>query len=360
MTRSGWLGGALLGLGLFALGAPLWAREWAWAGQAALRAKAQRLAAAVGASTRTRPSPPQAAPRLPAPPAGTVVADLSIPVLDVRAAVVAGTDPLALSTAPGWVSTSALPGEDGTAVIAAHNATFFRHLDRLRPGDRIDVVTQQGRFVFAVDRARIVRAGTPLVNSRRPTLALVACYPLDALYLTPWRYVVDAHLVQSDLAATVLQPPARSWPYVAAVPAAIAQRYNLWLSGNNLPMGTLTYQGPATPAAFRFEGTDLPYDVVAEALRLFFAARDVAALADAADWARMTAGPVPLPVFWGHSLVVLGRADVRITLDATGHPQKVDLVLQDAHWGTGSAPALDFRVAIEGNLLKIASVTPAT
>lgn len=357
MTRTRWLGGALLGLGLFALGAPLWARGWAWASQATLAAQARRLAATAAGVAPIRRAVPQAAPALPPPPSGTVVADLSIPALAVHAAVVAGTDPFALSTAPGWVSTTALPGEDGTAVIAAHNATFFRHLDRLRPGQSIEVATGQGRFVFAVDGARIVRAGTPLANTTRPTLALVACYPLDALYLTPWRYVVTARLVRSDLVATALRPPAASWPYVAAVPASIARRYNLWLSGNNLPMGTLSYQGPDTPAAFRFEGTDLPYDVVAETLRLFFAVRDVAATADRTDWVRMTTGPVPLPPYWGHTLTVLGPADVRITLDGTGRPRAVDLLLHDAHWGTGSASSLDFRVVVTDGRLKLASLT---
>ncbi|MCL8209329.1 MAG: class D sortase [Actinomycetia bacterium] len=353
------LGGALLGLGLFALGAPLWARGWTWAQQARLAVAARPLAAVRTTVERARPGLPAAAPLLPPPPSGTVVAQLSIPSLFVDAAVVAGTDPFALSTAPGWVRTTALPGENGTAVIAAHNATFFRHLDRLRPGQRIAVTTRQGRFVFAVVGARVVRAGTPLVNSRRPTLALVACYPLDALYLTPWRYVVTARLVQSELMAAVLKPPAASWPYVAAVPAALARRYDLWLSGNRLPMGTLTYRGPRTPAAFRFEGTDLPYDVVAEALRLFFAVRDAAATSDTADYARMTAGQVPLPPFWGHPLSVVGGADVAITLDAAGRPTAVDVVLHEARWGTGRAARVDFRVAVEGTALRVAAITPA-
>jgi sortase A len=350
------VGGVFLGVGLLALGAPLWVRALAWTEQQRLQAVAPALPAPV--AKPTGPGAPAAAPLTPPPPAGSVVAALQIPALGLQAAVVAGTDPFALATAPGWVNTTALPGQDGTAVIAAHNATFFRHLNHLQPGQTVSVTTRQGRFLFRVEKARVVRAGQPIRNTRRPSLALVACWPLDALYLTPWRYVVTARLVRSQLSPQWLPPASPAWPYQAAVPAAIADHHNLTLAANDLAMGTLDYQAPPTAAVWAFESSALPYDLVAETLRLFFAARYAAAARDVADYRRMTVGPGPLPPFWGQFPTVRGAADVTIVLSPGGRPQAVRLRLSDVSWGTVRNARLAFLVTVAGHTLRIAGVSP--
>lgn len=116
-------------------------------------------------------------------PPGTPVALLRIPRLGLREVVVEGTTAAELRRGPGHYRGTPLPGEPGNAAIAARRATFggpFADLDRLRRGDRIEVVTQGGRFTYLVDRpARRVRSGDPdpLVNTPTDHLTLVTSTP---------------------------------------------------------------------------------------------------------------------------------------------------------------------------------------
>lgn len=114
---------------------------------------------------------------------GQAVARLRIPRLGLDAVVVRGTAPDDLRRAPGLLDAAALPGERGTAAIAGHRTTYgapFRHIDRLRRGDRISVAMPYGTFRYAVEGTRIVDPGDVgvlrAVGHRR--LVLSACHPV--------------------------------------------------------------------------------------------------------------------------------------------------------------------------------------
>jgi len=347
-SRIGW---GLVGLGALALSAPLWPPVIAHAGQAALQHQATL------AAPRRRPGRWElvAAPETPTPPAGAPVARLDIPALSVNAVVVAGSTDWNLIYAPTWVMSTALPGQAGTAVIAAHNMTFFRHLNRLKPGDVIWVTTPEGLFRYAVTRAAVVAAGRPVLNTARPSLVLEACYPLDALYLTPYRYLVFARLTASRLQPEDIPPPSTAWPYQAAVPAVIAQHYSLVLSAHHLLMGTLTYLAPPTAAVDRFEASSLPYDVAAETLSLYFAARIASVTDNVVAYRAMTLPGVSLPPFWGALPRVDGRANLTLELTATGQPVGAQLTVTAVTWSSGRVvPSLTMTAAVVGTRLLVA------
>jgi sortase A len=114
---------------------------------------------------------------------GDALARLRIPRLALDAVVVRGTRPGDLRHAPGLFDAARLPGERGTALIAGHRTTYgapFRHIDRLRRGDRLTVAMPYGTFRYAVEGTRIVdpadlRALRTVGHSR---LVLSACHPL--------------------------------------------------------------------------------------------------------------------------------------------------------------------------------------
>jgi sortase A len=114
---------------------------------------------------------------------GAAVARLRIPRIGLDEVVVRGTRPDDLERAPGLLDTTALPGERGTVAIAGHRTTYgapFRHLDRLRRGDRLTVAMPYATLRYAVEDARIVDAGdvSVLRTVGHPRLVLTACHPL--------------------------------------------------------------------------------------------------------------------------------------------------------------------------------------
>jgi sortase A len=120
-----------------------------------------------------------------------------IPRLGLRSVVVQGTSRRDLARGPGHYRITSLPGLGGTVAIAGHRTTYlrpFRHIDRLRVGDRIRVEMPYGTFTYVVYGHRIVDDRDWSIIRRRPweKLVLSACHPL---YSASHRYVVFARLV---------------------------------------------------------------------------------------------------------------------------------------------------------------------
>lgn len=106
----------------------------------------------------------------------------------------------ALAFAPSHIPQTAIPGRPGLSVIAAHKNTHFAFLKQVKPGDIITVESVGGQASrFKVTDAQVVdkdASGLTPAKSGAPRLALVTCYPFNALsYGGPLRYVVYADAV---------------------------------------------------------------------------------------------------------------------------------------------------------------------
>lgn len=156
--------------------------------------------AAVSTEPRDVPSEPEPAqPTAQTPPAAKrassapdLLGVLHIPALALQAPIVEGTEEAQISVAVGRFTGSAKLGTSGTALLAAHNATWFRRLDQLQRGDTVQVSTADGTFSYAVTGARIVHVDEGVTAMNGPGLVLESCYPLDALRQTEYRYLVYA------------------------------------------------------------------------------------------------------------------------------------------------------------------------
>lgn len=129
---------------------------------------------------------------------GDAIGRIELPTLGRRYFVVEGTDTADLRTGPGHYSDTPMPGEHGTVGIAGHRTTHgapFRTIDRLRKGDRIIVDMTYGRFVYRVEKSRIVQPTETSVKRRvgYDRLILSACHPL---YSAAERIVVFARFVR--------------------------------------------------------------------------------------------------------------------------------------------------------------------
>jgi sortase A len=112
--------------------------------------------------------------------------------------VLAGASGRGLAFAPGLLDGSALPGEPGVAVIAAHRDTQFRGLARVALGDRFEIERTDGaRFDYVVSSIDVLdtRTHSLRLDASESIVALVTCYPFDALLPGgPLRYVVTGEL----------------------------------------------------------------------------------------------------------------------------------------------------------------------
>lgn len=128
--------------------------------------------------------------------AGGSLGRIAIPRMHADFVFVAGTDPNSLREGPGHYLQTALPGQPGTVGLAGHRTTYlapFRHLDDLRPGDRIVLAMPYGRFIYVVRGTRITTPENTsvLARIRQPQLVLTACHPL---FSAAERIVVTARL----------------------------------------------------------------------------------------------------------------------------------------------------------------------
>lgn len=95
--------------------------------------------------------------------------------------------------AAGWHKNSVVPGEPGNVVMSGHNnilGSVFRELDRLKPGDAIEVYSGGAQHDYVVDEVLIVPEKYASLQQRKANaryiqtfeddrLTLVSCWPRD-------------------------------------------------------------------------------------------------------------------------------------------------------------------------------------
>ncbi|MGH3717888.1 MAG: class E sortase [Pseudonocardiaceae bacterium] len=137
--------------------------------------------------------------------AGTPVALLEIPSLNLREVVVEGTSSGTLMSGPGHRRDTPFPGQVGTSVIAGRRATYgapFRSIGQLRAGDRVMVATGQGKNSFVVLGVR--HEGDPVPPALTRGQSRLTLVTADGPPLRPR----DALRVDADLLSAAQPLPA--------------------------------------------------------------------------------------------------------------------------------------------------------
>jgi sortase A len=131
---------------------------------------------------------------------GDAIARIQIPAIGVDEFVVEGTDRDNLRKGPGHYPSTPLPGARGTVAIAGHRTTYgapFRRIDDLKGGERVALDMPGGRYLYSVERTRIVDPTelSVLRKVRHDRLVLSACHPL---YSAAQRIVTFARYVRRE------------------------------------------------------------------------------------------------------------------------------------------------------------------
>lgn len=152
---------------------------------------------------------PNYPPAIPAPearvPEGGLFGKVEIPRLHFSAVVFQGTESSVLDHGVGHLDGSAMPGEVGNVVLAAHRDTFFRNLRDVRRGDVIKVSTESGQRTYEVASTEVVDpTQTDVADATpNPTLTLITCYPFYYVGNARKRFIVRAR----DMQAKTIQQP---------------------------------------------------------------------------------------------------------------------------------------------------------
>ena len=139
-------------------------------------------------------------------PEGAPAGVLTVPAIGLTQVIVEGTTATDLLKGPGLMPGTARPGSLGNSVIAGHRTIAgspFARLHQLKPGNRIIVVTSQGRYDYRVLTVGTTHPGQrdPTSPSRRPRLTLVTSNPsgigrlyvVAALRTAPNRLPIPRH-----------------------------------------------------------------------------------------------------------------------------------------------------------------------
>jgi sortase A len=135
---------------------------------------------------------------------GQAYAIVRIPSIGVNEVVIEGTAVEDLKAGPGHYEGTADPWDpDGRVGIAGHRTTYgapFWDLNKVRPGQRIRLVTEQGTYDYVVRGSRDVlpTAKSVLQQTRKPSLVLTTCTPR---FSAAMRLIVFADRVGGPLEA---------------------------------------------------------------------------------------------------------------------------------------------------------------
>lgn len=106
-----------------------------------------------------------------------------------------GVDESTLKKTPGWLESSAEPGEEGVCVVYGHrNRNHLRALKGIELGDSITVETTDGIYTYVVNTIRIMNTDEDLTipTMEGKHLMLSTCYPFHYSGRAPQKYVVIA------------------------------------------------------------------------------------------------------------------------------------------------------------------------
>ena len=124
---------------------------------------------------------PQTVAAQPASPVDGASFELRIPVLGYSTMVHQGVSLSALARGPGHYPSTPWPGQHGNVGVAGHNTPWLS-FSRLKAGDRVEIRTEHGLYVYEITGSKVVNPSdrSGLAPTQNDRLTLTTCYPLWA------------------------------------------------------------------------------------------------------------------------------------------------------------------------------------
>lgn len=129
---------------------------------------------------------------------GNLFGELIISDCNVDANLFFGDGDVALRNGVGIYAGSFVPGYGGTILVAGHNNTYFNGLKNAHVGQRVEIKTSYGNYVYEITDTAVKSANDSSaydLSADYENLIMYTCYPFDELGLTSKRFFVYAKLV---------------------------------------------------------------------------------------------------------------------------------------------------------------------
>lgn len=220
---------------------------------------------------------------------------LEIPAIGLVAPVLQGIGETVLAVAVGHDPSTSWPNAKGESLLLAHDVSYFSGLNHVKNGDQVIWIDGCQEYVFRVVGHEVTRPGAAVpVPPGGKGLGLLTCWPTDALFWTPDRYIVETVFVrQRRIAAPVIPSSGPLDLRVPAPPALAAEGLSLGRSG--VLAGRLSLTGSPSPT---FSNGPSPLEAADRALEDYAAAQKAAQAKNRSWWTALALPGVPLPAPW--------------------------------------------------------------
>jgi LPXTG-site transpeptidase (sortase) family protein len=233
--------------------------------------------------------------------AHTAAGLVKIPSLALTAPVLEGLSDGVLAVAAGHDTASPWPGGLGESVLESHDVSYFSQISTLKAGAAVVWIDHCTELTFRVTGHEILNPGAELYPpSSGRGLALITCYPTDALFYTPERFVLLTTLVAKDKVTSTPGAVHAVTPQVKvpAPPALVAQ--GLGLANSGVLVGYLYVTG--SPSSAWVQGP-ASLDLEALALKSYIGAEKAVAEHSSAWWKDLSVPGLAMPASsWSNSL----------------------------------------------------------
>ncbi len=228
---------------------------------------------------------------------------LNIPSLDLTAPVQQGLSNSVLNVAIGHDPSTAWPGPSSATLLAAHDVSFFSELNRLKDGSVVTYTVPCATYEFKVSQAVVSVPGKQISVPAGGAIVMDTCWPPNALFFTPDRYVVTASYVKT----LPQNPVAVKFNSVADLTQGLSINdpsglpfSSLELQNNTQPLGLMSFQGTPSQA---FIESDAPLQLDGVALEGWFAAIHSIEANQSSWWSQFAPGAAFPAVFAGKPVV---------------------------------------------------------
>ncbi|MHB8262731.1 MAG: sortase domain-containing protein [Acidimicrobiales bacterium] len=216
---------------------------------------------------------------------------MEAPSIHLIAPVKSGSSNNTLSIAVGHDNSTNWPSPGKPSIFLAHDVSWFANIDNLTTGNTILWTEPCSTIIYKVVRHMVRQPGQPIPSYPGGDIVLVTCYPTNALWFTPDRYVVIGQYLKTVHTGSASSKPPTTGPDATtqsvspasalhstqlpflALPAGLAST-GITLQDNEVLLGHLHIDGAPTAS---LKQSPVPLDVSNRGLELYFAAMHAAA-----------------------------------------------------------------------------------